>query len=173
MVSACSVFAVTTSMQNRIGLNALLAATLLTAASFAMGGCSRAPELPPKEIQISGNDEMKFDVNTIEVKAGQKVKVTMKNIGTMPKEAMGHNFVLLAKNTEVTKFIEAGQGNAANEYIATAQAFHVLAKTKIIGPSESDSVTFSAPSVPGPYDYICTFPGHYVSGMKGVMTVTP
>jgi Copper binding proteins, plastocyanin/azurin family len=25
----------------------------------------------------------------------------------------------------------------------------------------------------GPYDYVCTFPGHYASGMKGVMTVTP
>ena len=150
----------------------LLAATLLIAGSVVLAGCSRAPELPPKEIQISGNDEMKFDVAAVEVKASQKVKVTMKNLGTMPKEAMGHNFVLLAKNTEVPKFIEAGQAEAANEYIATAQAFHVLAKSKILGPGESDSVTFSAPSVPGPYDYICTFPGHYASGMKGVMTVT-
>lgn len=158
-------------MQNPIGR--LLAATLLITGSVVIAGCSRAPELPPKEIQISGNDEMKFDLTAFEVKASQKVKVTIKNLGTMPKEAMGHNFVLLAKNTEVPKFIEAGQPNSANEFIAPAQAFHVLAKTKIIGPSESDSVTFTAPAVPGRYDYICTFPGHYVSGMKGVMTVTP
>ena len=171
-VSGWRAFAVTMGMKYPTGRSALLVSTLLLAALFALPGCSRAPELPPKEIQISGNDEMKFDLNAFEVKAGQKVTVTMRNAGTMPKEAMGHNFVLLAKNTDVPKFIEAGQPNAASEFIASAQAFHVLGKTKILGPGESDSVTFTAPTVPGPYDYICTFPGHYVSGMKGVMTVT-
>ena len=150
-----------------------MVATLLIVCTAAFAACARAPEQPPKEIEIGGNDQMKFDITTFEVKAGQKLKVTMKNAGTMPKEAMGHNFVLLNKNTEVSKFLDAGQGNAVNEFIAPAQDFHVVAKTKITGPGESDSVTFNAPSVPGPYDYICTFPGHYVSGMKGVMTVTP
>ena len=159
-------------MENRTGLTRTVIAIGLITGLVALGGCSRAPEAAAKEIQITGNDEMKFDLNAFEVKAGQKVTVTMKNVGTMPKEAMGHNFVLLAKNTQVPKFLEAGQGDSANEFIAPAQAFHVLGKTKITGPAESDSVTFTAPSVPGPYDYICTFPGHYVSGMKGVMTVT-
>lgn len=135
--------------------------------------CSKAPEAPPKEVTISGNDEMKYDTNAFEVKAGQKVSLTMKNVGTKPKEAMGHNFVLLEKNTDAQKFIEAGQTEKDNEYIAGPQAFHVIAKTKITGPGESDTITFRAPAVPGPYAYICTFPGHYASGMKGVMTVTP
>ena len=150
----------------------LLAALLITV-SGVIAGCSQAPELPPKEILISGNDEMKFDLTAFEVKPSQKVKVTMKNLGTMPKEAMGHNFVVLAKNTDIAKLIEAGAGQAATDYISAKDSFHVLAKTKIIGPNESDTVTFTAPQVPGPYDYVCTFPGHYASGMKGVMTVTP
>jgi azurin len=86
---------------------------------------------------------------------------------------MAHNFVLLAKNTDPAKFIEAGQSETATDYIARVQTSRVLAKTKLTGPGETDTITFRAPSVPGPYDYVCTFPGHYVSGMKGVMTVVP
>lgn len=145
--------------------------TLLFIAVLA--ACSRAPEQPPKHIVVNGNDEMKFDVTAFEVKPLQKLTLTMKNAGTLPKKGMAHNFVLLNKNTEVQKFIEAGQAENTHEYIAQSQAFHVIAKTKLTGPGESDSVTFTAPSVPGPYDYICTFPGHYASGMKGVMTVRP
>ncbi|MEP6811238.1 MAG: plastocyanin/azurin family copper-binding protein, partial [Chthoniobacterales bacterium] len=100
------------------------------------------------------------------------VSVTLKNIGTQPKAAMGHNFVLLDKNTDATKFLDAGRDNPSGEYMAAAQSFHVLAKTKLTGPGESDTVTFKAPNVPGDYVYLCTFPGHYVSGMKGIMTVT-
>lgn len=77
------------------------------------------------------------------------------------------------KRTEITKLLEAGATHPATDYIPPDQSFHVLAKTKIIGPKETDTVTFTAPQVPGPYDYICTFPGHYASGMKGVMTVVP
>jgi len=54
-----------------------------------------------------------------------------------------------------------------------AQSFSVLAKTELLGPGKSDSVTLTAPREPGSYDYVCTFPKHYASGMKGVMTVVP
>ncbi len=146
----------------------ILAFALLAAASACTPS---APEKPPLSIVINGNDEMKFDVKTFEVKASQKVAVTFNDTGTMPKATMGHDFVLLNKNTEITKLLEAGTTHADTDFIPPDQSFHVLAKTKIIGPKESDTVTFTAPQVPGPYDYICTFPGHYASGMKGVMTV--
>ncbi len=142
-------------------------------AGILVAGCARQPEIPPKNIELTANDQMKYDLASFEVKAQQPVSVTLKNIGVQPKAAMGHNFVVLAKNTEIDKFLDAGRDDAANEYIAAPQAFHVLAKTKLLGPGESDTVTFTAPSVPGDYVYLCTFPGHYVSGMKGVMTVTP
>src|SRR5262245_33914582 len=58
------------------------------------------PNLPEKSVQIAGNDQMKFDVTAIEAKAGQKVTVTLKNAGTMPKVSMGHNFVLLAPDVD-------------------------------------------------------------------------
>jgi azurin len=140
---------------------------------FLVEACSRAPELPPKEIQMTGSDQMKFDVTAFEVKAGQKVSVTLKNVGSLPKDAMGHDFTLLDKNTEIAKFVLDGATHKETDYIPPDQKFRVLAKTKLLGPGEFDTVTFTAPRVPGPYDYICIFPGHYASGMKGVMTVTP
>ena len=149
------------------------AASILALALLAStAACTpSAPEKPPLSIVITGNDKLKFDVKTFEVKAGQKVVVTLKDIGTMPKATMGHDFVLLNKNTEIAKLLEAGTTHPDTDYIPPDQSFHVLAKTKIVGPRETTTVTFTAPQVPGPYDYICTFPGHYASGMKGVMTV--
>jgi azurin len=147
--------------------------TAFVVCSFALGSCSRAPEQPAKEIEMAGNDQMKFDVTAFDVKAGQKVSVTLKNVGSLPKEAMGHDFTLLDKNTDVPKFVEGGMTHKETDYIPPDQKFRVLAKTKLLGPGESDTVSFTAPHAPGPYDYICIFPGHYASGMKGVMTVTP
>jgi nucleotide-binding universal stress UspA family protein len=70
---------------------------LVCAALLLVAACSRAPEAPPKTVEITGNDQMKFDVSAFEVKAGQNVSVTLKNVGTLPKDAMGHDFTLLAK----------------------------------------------------------------------------
>jgi len=116
---------------------------------------------------------MKFNLTSFEAKPGQSLTVRLKNVGELPKDATAHNWVLLAKEAYAPKFIEAGIPNLETDYIAFEQSFYVLAKTKMLGPGESDSVTFTAPRDPGAYDYVCTFPEHYASGMKGVMTVRP
>mgnify|MGYP000598203567 CR=1 FL=1 len=65
------------------------------------------------EIVIEGNDQMKFNLDKIEVYAGQKVKLTLKHVGEMPLQSMGHNWTLLAKGVDVMEFGAAtatGQG---------------------------------------------------------------
>ena len=47
----------------------------------------------------------------------------------------------------------------------------VLAMTGLAGPGETVQVTFKAPAKPGKYPFVCSFPGHYLSGMKGELTV--
>ena len=137
-----------------------------------MLGCSQNNTLP-MIVEITGDDFMKFNVTSFEAKPGQKVTVRLKNIGELPKEAMSHNWVLLAKEAQTPRFVELGISHPERDYIAFEQEFYVLAKTKLLGPGESDSVTFTAPGVLGAYDYICTFPEHYAGGMKGVMIVRP
>ena len=129
------------------------------------------PNLPETKVEITGNDTMKFDVVAIEAKPRQKVTVTLKNVGTMPKLSMGHNFVLLTQDMDPAKFVEAGTPHMGKEYIAPELANKVIAHTKLLGPGESDTISFAAPKSPGAYVYICSFPGHYAIGMKGVLTV--
>src|SRR5450755_1517901 len=146
----------------------------LFALFFALIGCSRSVETAqPKLVEITGNDEMKFDVTSFEVKPGQKMTLTLTNIGELPKEAMAHNWILLEKGTDAAKLVAAGADHPESDYIPADQATHVLARTKLLGPDESENITFTAPIEPGPYDYICSFPDHYAGGMKGIMTVTP
>lgn len=116
------------------------------------------------DIQISANDQMKFSTNELHVKANEKVTLTMKNEGTQPKEAMGHNFVLLKDGTDLAAFA-ASAINAPDHIPASNPA--ILAHTKLLGPGESDTIEFTLPA--GSYTYICSFPGHYLT-MTGILT---
>src|SRR5688500_14471882 len=77
-----------------------------TAEQAAPTAAAPDPNLPEKKVEITGNDQMKFDVTAIDAKPGQKVTVTLKNTGTMPKMSMGHNFVLLTQDQDPAKFVE-------------------------------------------------------------------
>jgi len=123
-----------------------------------------------KQVQIKVSDTMKFDVTGIDATAGQKITVTLTDAGTLPKATMAHNFVLLKAGTDVAAFASAGLTHADNGYIAPELADKVIAATKLLGPGESDTVTFVAPAA-GTYDYLCTFPGHALAGMRGTLTV--
>ena len=80
---------------------------------------------------------------------------------------MGHNFVLLKKETDLDDFAQRAMLARENEYIPDGD--ETITYTKMIGGGESDTITFSAPEK-GSYVYICTFPGHY-GLMKGVLVV--
>lgn len=115
-------------------------------------------------VEISGNDQMKFDKTEIRVKAGEKVTLTIKDIGTMPKEAMSHNFVLLKNGTDPEKFAMQAMTSKETDYIPASMKSSVLAHTKTVGPGESDTIEFTVPK--GEYEFICSFPGHW-STMRG------
>ena len=160
----------------------------LLASALVLAGCGKkdeaaatastasAPAAAPAaaavaNIELTANDSMKFNQTRFEVSAGQEVKVTMTNLGTMPKVAMGHNFILLKKGTDLKAFTDAAIMAAATDYIPASLADQIIAHTKLLGPKQSDEVTFKAPTEPGEYPFICSFPAHYLSGMKGVIVV--
>lgn len=132
-----------------------------------------AAAVPDKSITVTANDDMKYDTAKIDAKPGQKLRITLQNTGTAPKFSMGHNLTVLNKGTNVNKFIEAGAEHAAESYIDPAMKGNIIATTKLLGPGESDTITFKAPMVPADYDFVCTFPGHAAVGMKGKLVVAP
>jgi len=121
--------------------------------------------------EVTANDAMKFNLTRIEVNAGQEVKIILTNIGSMPKAAMAHNWVLLKKGSDGKAYADAAVTAQATEYIPAALADQVIVHTKLIGAKQSDEITFKAPTEPGEYPYVCSFPAHYLSGMHGVLVV--
>ena len=120
------------------------------------------------KITLNSNDKMQYDLSEIDVYEGQTVILTLHHKGTMPKAAMGHNFVLLTQGTELSKFANDAVKASDNDYIPTDKT-NIIANTELIGGGETTEVTFNAP-VKGTYDFLCSFPGHY-SIMKGKFNV--
>lgn len=121
-----------------------------------------------RTIEITANDQMKFSVTNIEVKVGEEIKVTLTNIGMLPKEAMGHNWVLLKPGNDVNAFSTAAMTAREKDYIPDSAKDQMIAHTKLLGPKQSDSVTFKITAA-GEYPFLCSFPAHAMAGMKGVL----
>jgi azurin len=120
------------------------------------------------EISITGNDQMQYNLKEMKVKAGQTVRVTLKHVGKMDKNVMGHNWVLLSSGTDIIEFGTQAMSSKETDYIP-AGTDKVIAHTKLLGGGESDTIEFVAPAA-GTYDFICSFPGHYAL-MKGKFIV--
>lgn len=122
-------------------------------------------------IKLDGMDDMKYDKTLFKVKAGQKITLDFKNIGKLPAAAMSHNVVILKPGTDVQAFGTAAISAAATEHIPPAMKDDVIANTKLLGPGQSDQITFTLPDA-GVYDFICTFPGHFGT-MHGKIVAEP
>ncbi len=138
---------------------------------LAIGAAASVQAQAPRVVAITGTDAMKFTVTAIDAKPGEKLTVKLTGQGALPKVAMAHNFVLLALKTDATAFSTAAASARPTDFIPPTMKDKVLASTKLAGTGETVEVTFAAPKVPGVYTFICTFPGHFLAGMKGTLTV--
>ena len=120
-------------------------------------------------VKIDGTDTMMYSKTSFDIKSDQKVKLTFKNTGKLPKVAMGHNIVILKKTVNLFEFCNEAVKFPTNEYFPKGREKDVIGRTKLLGPGEEDTIYFMAPD-PGVYEFVCTFPGHFAL-MKGKMTV--
>ena len=120
------------------------------------------------KVLLTGNDQMRYNLEEIRVDAGDKVILTLKHVGKLGVEVMGHNFVLLEPNTVLNDFAIKAVDAKANDYIPE-NSDKVIVHTKMIGGGEQTTIEFDAPEK-GTYDFICSFPGH-VALMQGKFIV--
>src|SRR5215472_2608341 len=139
--------------------------TRSTLAAAALLGALLAPlyaHADPCKLEITGNDQMQYDKQELAAPASCKENtVTLHHSGKLPKEAMGHNWVLVS-GPDLGAVATSGMGaGLANNYVAPGDK-RVLAHTKTIGGGETTSVTFPTSILKpgGDYKYQCTFPGH-------------
>lgn len=131
----------------------------------------RAAAAESRVVQITGTDSLQFSVERIEAKPGESLTIRLTTISKMAKAEMAHNFVLLAAGANADSFAMAASMARKTDYIPQAKRDQILAHSALAGGGETVEVTFTAPAEPGDYTYLCTFPGHYVAGMKGILVV--
>jgi len=111
-------------------------------------------------------EKMSYDTKEITVKAGQEITLTLINPDFMP-----HN--LLVVEPGATE--EIGTAAMAMGAEGFAKGFRpdnpkIIAGTKMLDNGQEDTIKFTAPATPGKYEFLCTFPGHWVL-MRGTMNV--
>jgi azurin len=159
----------------RIAAVALIAVSTCLAPTSPTAAAPAAPAangVEPRVVAIRGDDAMQFSVKKIEAKPGERLKIQLSASGAMAKAEMAHNWVLLAKGTDAGAFAMAAVMARDAGYIPASKKASILAMTPgLVGAGEKSEVVFDAPKEPGEYVYICTFPGHFVGGMKGILVV--
>ena len=124
-----------------------------------------------QSVYIEGDDSYQFSVKQINVSPGELVEITLKTISKLPKNQMAHNWVLLKQDVNAEEFVNQCIQHKANDYIDPELTDRIIAYTDMLGDGERDSITFTAPETKGVYTYVCTFPGHFLLGMKGKLIV--
>ncbi|MFO1481973.1 MAG: PVC-type heme-binding CxxCH protein [Verrucomicrobiaceae bacterium] len=117
------------------------------------------------------HEQLRFDTTRIEVTAGKNFEIIFENDDVMP-----HNLVIVPPG----KHMEIGtaamtmtpdkldkQGRA---FMPAAFEKQILAATKLLEPGQKETIKLKAPSQPGDYEFVCTFPGHAVL-MWGTLSV--
>jgi len=125
--------------------------------------------LPAERIELKAvKDIMQYDKRRFTVRAGHPVTLVFEN-----PDGMQHNLLIIQRGTlDIV-------GKAADDMLRSSEAYdrhyipdipEVLHATPLVDPGGSFTLQFTAPTEPGDYPYVCTFPGHW-RGMNGIMTV--
>jgi azurin len=152
-------------------LGTAAAQTTSTTTTKKAPAAKAAPSAAARTIQLTGDDKMKYDVTELTAKPGETLHIVLKNVGTMPKMAMAHNFVLLKAGTDTVEFTKAAFNARDTDFVPAAMKDAVIASTGLAGPGETVEVTFKVPAKAGTYAFVCSFPGHFALGMRGTLIV--
>ncbi|GAB2786579.1 hypothetical protein GCM10027275_33860 [Rhabdobacter roseus] len=121
---------------------------------------------PDQVVTLGTKPGLKFDLPEVQVKAGSRVKWVFNN-----NDDMLHNCVITkpgAANPVGEAALGLGLKGAELNYIPPTD--NVLYHTGLMQPESSEAIYFVAPTRPGDYQYVCTFPGHHTL-MQGKLKV--
>ncbi|WP_347903649.1 azurin [Pseudomonas purpurea] len=143
----------------------LVAVSLLTLASSQLmaAECS---------VDVDSTDQMSFNTKEITIdKSCKTFTVNLAHSGSLPKNVMGHNWVL-SKAADAPGIATDGLAAGIDKNYLKDGDTRVIAHTKIIGAGEKDSVSFDVSKLTAgeTYQFFCSFPGH-ISMMKGAVTL--
>jgi azurin len=156
----------------------------LLAMIFAAGCESNKSQRPPEEISdeplqrqeadqdttlqdievliiraVGGEDtaSMRFDQDTLEVKASSLVRLELINEGTDPK--MIYNIVFIRPGLYKQAAEQGSKAGAPGNYLPDSSI--MLAASPLALPGQTVILEFTAPDKPGTYDFVSTYPGDF------------
>ncbi len=112
--------------------------------------------------------QMRYDISRFSVAAGEEVVIEFVNRDEMP-----HNLLVTKEGALETVSLKA------EAMVSSPDAFgksfipdtpEVLFSIRLLQPGETVQARFTAPSAPGSYPFVCTFPGHWRT-MNGTVDV--
>ena len=121
---------------------------------------------PDATITIGTLPGLKFDTDGFDVAAGNRVKLVFNN-----NDDMLHNVVITTPGAAMDvgqAAIQLGLKGHEMDYVPETDA--VLFHTGLLEPETAETIYFTAPTEPGTYAFVCTFPGHAFT-MQGTMRV--
>ncbi len=140
----------------------LLALTWLTPCAQARDG---------RVIELIAYDTMKYNLTKMEAHPGEKLTVVLTSAGLAPKTVMAHNWILLKAGADPMSYAMSAMSAVKEGFEPRSLASQVIAAIPQLGPKESAKVTFTVPTTPGTYHFLCSFPAHCQAGMKGILVV--
>ncbi|MEM1294439.1 MAG: DUF6797 domain-containing protein [Verrucomicrobiota bacterium] len=121
-----------------------------------------------RAVTVDAIGGLQFAQKTLEAKPGEALALKLRNTDVMP-----HNLVLVKPGT--AKVVGDASFKMLNDPEAGKKHYvpdlsEVLAFVPVINPATEHTLHFRAPTEPGEYPYICTFPGHWMA-MRGILHV--
>jgi putative heme-binding domain-containing protein len=113
-------------------------------------------------------EQMIYDRERLVVQAGKPVELVFDNPDTMP-----HNWVLIQPGSleEIGDLAEkTAQDATAMKRQYVPNSAKVLVKSPLVQPRAGAKISFTVPTKPGVYPYVCTYPGHW-RRMNGALYV--
>ncbi len=118
-------------------------------------------------------EQLRFDVNRIVVAAGKQTEIIFENDDVMP-----HNLLIVDNGQRQPIGMKAmtmapNPDKQGRLYVPDDKQFQkvIHVATKMLEPGQTERLQFKAPNREGEFEFVCTFPGHFMT-MGGKVVVT-
>jgi len=147
-----------------------LAATLLhVVAQTSVGLASTDADSDAVVVQLGVvPDVMKYDRTELTVRAGEKIRLVFRNTDHMQHNALIVKPGRLEAVGALADAMLTDQQALSRNYVPDSP--DVLTYVPLVNPGETFELVFMAPTAPGRYPIVCTFPGHWRM-MQSVLVV--
>lgn len=143
-------------------------AILRIARTKAQGNESGKEVEGEREIHVNAIGGLVYEQTLLEAKAGEALALKLRNT-----DVMEHNLVIVKPGA--TQLVGETAFKMLNDPKAGEKSYvpdlpAVIAFVPIVDPGKEHVLHFRAPSEPGDYPYLCTYPGHW-QVMQGILKV--